>query len=161
MLYRLAVSDTCSMKALAALQHACLANPYACFCVQRSCTMRQYLGWCKILQPPALTLRAPAPAQLALLGSFVFPDRISERLILCAEIMYNRTSVGVVYDSSAPCPYPGGPCSCINGSAGTSVHTCKPWAAQRFPFGSEFAFDTTGQEEVYVWARQAIPAPCL
>ena len=87
------------------------------------------------------------------------PDRISERLILCAEIMYNRTTVGVVYDSSAPCPYPEGPCSCINGSTGTSVHTCKPWAALRFPYGSEFAFDTTGQEEVYVWARQAISAP--
>ena len=25
------------------------------------------------------------------------------------------------------------------------------WARQRFPYGSEFAFDTTGQEEVVVW----------
>ena len=71
-----------------------------------------------------------------------------------AEIMFNRTSVGVLFNSSAPCPYPEGPCSCRNGSDGTSLHTCKPWGSQRFPFGSEFAFDTTGQEEVYVWARQ-------
>ena len=27
----------------------------------------------------------------------------------------------------------------------------KRWASQRFPYGSEFAFDTTGQEEVVVW----------
>ena len=74
LLFRLAVGDTCSMKALAALQHGCLATPYACFCVQRSCTMRQYLGWCKILQPPALTLRGPAPAQMALLGILCFSD---------------------------------------------------------------------------------------
>ena len=59
----------------------------------------------------------------------------------------------MIYKSSAPCPYPQGPCDCTNVTADTSVHTCKPWAAQRFPFGSEFAFDTTGQEEVYVWAR--------
>ena len=59
----------------------------------------------------------------------------------------------MVYKSSAPCPYPEGPCDCANVTASASVHTCKPWAAQRFPFGSEFAFDTTGQEEVYVWAR--------
>ena len=71
-----------------------------------------------------------------------------------AEIMFNRTSVGVLFNSSAPCPYPEGPCSCRNGSDGTSLHTCKPWGDQRFPFGSEFAFDTTGQEEVFVWARQ-------
>ena len=25
------------------------------------------------------------------------------------------------------------------------------WAKQIFPFGSEFNFDTTGQEEVYIW----------
>ena len=73
-----------------------------------------------------------------------------------AEIMYNRTAVGVVYNSSAPCPYPEGPCSCTNGSDETSVHSCKPWETQRFPFGSEFAFDTTGQEEVYIWARQGV-----
>jgi hypothetical protein len=30
---------------------------------------------------------------------------------------------------------------------GRQVH----WARQRFPYGSEFAFDTTGQEEVVVW----------
>jgi len=71
-----------------------------------------------------------------------------------AEIMFNRSSIGVLFNSSAPCPYPEGPCSCRNGSDGTSLHTCKPWANQRFPFGSEFAFDTSGQEEVYVWARQ-------
>ena len=75
-------------------------------------------------------------------------------------IMYNRTAIGVVFNSSAPCPYPEGPCSCRNGSDGTSVHTCKPWDAQRFPYGSEFAFDTTGQEEVYIWARQgSLPFP--
>ena len=68
--------------------------------------------------------------------------------------MYNRTAIGVVFNSSAPCPYPEGPCSCSNGSDGSSLHTCKPWDAQRFPYGSEFAFDTTGQEEVYIWARQ-------
>lgn len=73
--------------------------------------------------------------------------------IFPAEIMHNRTAVGVVYKSSALCPYPEGPCNCTNVTANTSVHTCKPWAAQNFPFGSEFAFDTTGQEEVYVWAR--------
>ena len=77
----------------------------------------------------------------------------TESGVLHAEIMYNRTAVGVVYKSSAPCPYPEGPCDCANVTASASVHTCKPWAAQRFPFGSEFAFDTTGQEEVYVWAR--------
>ena len=76
-------------------------------------------------------------------------------LHVCADIMYNRTAVGVVYNSSAPCPYPEGPCDCKNGSDGTSLHACKPWNDQRFPFGSEFAFDTTGQEEVYIWARQA------
>lgn len=25
------------------------------------------------------------------------------------------------------------------------------WQRERFPYGSEFAFDTTGQEEVVVW----------
>ena len=77
----------------------------------------------------------------------------TESSIVHAEIMHNRTAVGVVYRSSAPCPYPEGPCNCTNVTVNTSVHTCKPWATQRFPFGSEFAFDTTGQEEVYVWAK--------
>jgi len=27
------------------------------------------------------------------------------------------------------------------------------WAAQRYPFGSEMAWDSTGQEEVYAWTR--------
>ena len=77
----------------------------------------------------------------------------TEAGIFPAEIMRNRTAVGIVYKSSALCPYPEGPCKCTNVTANASVHICKPWAAQNFPFGSEFAFDTTGQEEVYVWAR--------
>merc|ERR1712070_987628 len=27
------------------------------------------------------------------------------------------------------------------------------WAAQEYPYGSEFSFDTTGQEEVVVWLK--------
>ena len=88
------------------------------------------------------------------------PGCLKDARHLRAEIMFQRAAVGVVYNSSAPCPFPEGPCSCRNGTGGTSTHACQPWDAQRFPFGSEFAFDTTGQEEVYMWARQALN-PCL
>lgn len=84
------------------------------------------------------------------------PGRLKDAHHVRAEIMYNRTAIGVVYNSSAPCPFSEGPCRCQNGTDGTSMHTCQPWDAQTFPYGSEFAFDTTGQEEVYVWARQAL-----
>jgi len=45
--------------------------------------------------------------------------------------------------------------STINGWANTIQSNMKKradgWSTQTFPYGSEFNFDTTGQEEVYVW----------
>ena len=40
---------------------------------------------------------------------------------------------------------------------GGSTFRCRPWAQQPFPFGSEFAWDSTGQEEVHLWTRHALP----
>jgi hypothetical protein len=76
-----------------------------------------------------------------------------------AEIMYNRTAVGFVYNSTGACPTQPGPCACANDSAapGHFLYTCAPWAANEFPFGSEFAWDSTGQEEIYVWGRWGSP----
>ena len=69
--------------------------------------------------------------------------------------MHNRTAVGFVYNSTGACPAPPGPCGCRNdtGAPGHYLYSCRPWAANRFPFGSEFAWDSTGQEEIYVWGR--------
>ncbi len=84
------------------------------------------------------------------------------------EVMFNRTSVGVTYYSSAACKP--GPCTCYNcthGSGNTTtdcptdpahartvtVYQCVAWVNNPFPFGSEFAWDSTGQEEEYVWGR--------
>lgn len=85
-----------------------------------------------------------------------------------AEIMRNRTLVGVSYPSSAPC-HPG-PCACFNCTFNTgntttdcptrsasgneqrsvTIYHCPAWADNPSPFGSEFAWDSTGQEEEYV-----------
>ena len=84
------------------------------------------------------------------------------------DIMFNRTAVGVTYYSSAACKP--GPCSCFNCTHGTgnattdcpadarhartvSVYQCVSWVANPFPFGSEFAWDSTGQEEEFLWGR--------
>ena len=83
-------------------------------------------------------------------------------------VMYNRTAVGVTYYSSAACKP--GPCACYNCTRGTgnattdcpsdaqhartvTIYQCVPWIDNPFPFGSEFAWDSTGQEETYVWGR--------
>ena len=84
------------------------------------------------------------------------------------DIMFNRTAVGVTYYSSAACKP--GPCVCYNcthasGNVTTdcptdaahartvTVYQCVAWVDNLFPFGSEFAWDSTGQEEEYVWGR--------
>lgn len=36
---------------------------------------------------------------------------------------------------------------------GNMRHRAEHWSTLAFPYGSEFNFDTTGQEEVYVWLR--------
>ena len=47
-----------------------------------------------------------------------------------------------------------GSCACKPLEAtNTSVYFCSPWTANPFPFGSEFAWDSTGQEEIYVWSK--------
>ena len=30
---------------------------------------------------------------------------------------------------------------------------CKSWADNPLPYGSEFSWDSTGQEEAYIWGR--------
>ena len=84
------------------------------------------------------------------------------------DIMFNRTAVGVRYFSSAACKP--GPCKCFNcthgsGNATTdcpddaahlrtvTVYQCMSWVTNPFPFGSEFSWDSTGQEESYIWGR--------
>ena len=84
------------------------------------------------------------------------------------EVMFNRTAVGVTYYSSAACNK--GPCTCYNCTHGTgnattdcptdaqhartvTVYQCVAWINNPFPFGSEFAWDSTGQEEEYIWGR--------
>ena len=78
------------------------------------------------------------------------------------DIMFNRTTVGVTYYSSAGCKP--GPCVCYNCTHGTgnattdcpsdaahartvTIYQCVSWVDNPFPFGSEFAWDSTGQEE--------------
>ena len=79
--------------------------------------------------------------------------------------MLNRTIYGIEYRSSAMCPEPPGPCKCVEAPAANgSTFLCDPWAANPFPFGSEFAWDSTGQEEIYVWSKYASRcalSPCL
>ena len=83
------------------------------------------------------------------------------------EIMYNRTMVGVTYYSAGACS--NGPCQCHNCTANTgnastdcpddphsrvlARYQCLAWAHNPFPFGSEFSWDSTGQEEDYIWGR--------
>lgn len=68
--------------------------------------------------------------------------------------MLNRTSVGFAYNSTSPCPQPPGPCDCQpDATEGHFLYSCRPWTANRFPFGSEFAWDSTGQEEIYIWGK--------
>lgn len=70
-----------------------------------------------------------------------------------AGIMHNRTAVGFTYNSSSPCPVPPGPCGCKQAGPGQFMYRCRPWTDNEFPFGSEFAWDSTGQEEIYVWGK--------
>lgn len=52
-----------------------------------------------------------------------------------------------------------GPCACQDNAADNiSTFYCTAWTQNPFPFGSEFAWDSTGQEEIYVWSKCA-PAP--
>ena len=103
----------------------------------------------------------------------ILQDLIAEKHPLAKtvrDIMYNRTLVGVTYYSPGSCSQHGNTqCPCMNCTYGTgntttdcpaephsrkiTKYTCISWAANPFPFGSEFAFDTTGQEEDYVWGR--------
>jgi len=88
------------------------------------------------------------------------------------EIMWHRTLQGVAYYGSAVC-HPGGgsgsACQCYNctrdsgntttdcqfdiNPRATIVYQCLSWAKNPHPFGSEFAWDSTGQEEEYIWGR--------
>ena len=63
-----------------------------------------------------------------------------------------------MYNSTGACPSPAGPCACTPdaGAPGHFLYSCRPWAANRFPFGSEFAWDSTGQEEIYAWGRRGL-----
>ena len=84
------------------------------------------------------------------------------------EVMANRTLTGVTFYGSAPgrasgaCTY--NACTYNTGNKSTdcpdratsravSVYHCVSWTNNPFPFGSEFAWDSTGQEESYVWGR--------
>ena len=44
-------------------------------------------------------------------------------------------------------------CRCQPHETGGSTFHCTPWIRNDFPFGSEFAWDSTGQEEIYTWAK--------
>ena len=83
-------------------------------------------------------------------------------------IMFNRTAVGVTYFSSNACkPGPGVCYNCTYGTGNATtecptdaahlrtrtVYQCTPWMDNPWPFGSEFSWDSTGQEESYVWGR--------
>ncbi|EIE25381.1 hypothetical protein COCSUDRAFT_61600 [Coccomyxa subellipsoidea C-169] len=80
-------------------------------------------------------------------------EGLHEDAAMVRDIMHNRTAVGFVYNSSSPCPEPPGPCSCSQAASGHFLYSCRPWKANDFPFGSEFAWDSTGQEEIYIWGR--------
>jgi hypothetical protein len=98
------------------------------------------------------------------------------------QVMANRTlkgrgvgGPGSEYFSSEVCPKsdnsPFQTCSCSNctdtplnpckdgkTTNGTTLTTgvrlmCKSWADNTLPYGSEFSWDSTGQEEAYVWGR--------
>ena len=98
------------------------------------------------------------------------------------EIMANRTlpgrgmgGPGSSYFSSEVCPKsdnsPFQTCSCANCTADGATNPCnaagggrdnlttgvklqcKSWADNPLPYGSEFSWDSTGQEEAYIWGR--------
>ena len=103
----------------------------------------------------------------------VLEDLVAEKHPLAKQvrdILHNRTLVGVTYYSPGSCNQHGNTqCPCNNCTYGTGNATtdcpadphsrkitkyqCTPWAANPFPFGSEFAWDSTGQEEDYVLGR--------
>ncbi|KAK9810984.1 hypothetical protein WJX73_003381 [Symbiochloris irregularis] len=100
--------------------------------------------------------------QFGLMAGTVFREVLTDAWLegLIAEaaaihdIMYNRTNVGVTYHSGAPCPEPPGPCACHDNAAdNTSMLRCTAWTDNPFPFGSEFAWDSTGQEEIFIWSK--------
>ena len=86
--------------------------------------------------------------------------------------MWDRAMVGLTIPSGTACPHgSGGACNCSNCTAGGTgplacpsekaktagadrtivFYECDAWVNNPFPFGSEFAWDSTGQEEEYVW----------
>ena len=86
--------------------------------------------------------------------------------------MWDRAMAGLTIPSGAACPHgTGGACNCTNCTAGGTgplacpsneaktagvdrtivFYECDAWVDNPFPFGSEFAWDSTGQEEEYVW----------
>ncbi|CAL8460615.1 g144 [Coccomyxa elongata] len=118
------------------------------------------------LQQAALTIKgmwsvAKWYTQFGLMAGSVFRDvlrdleleGLHEDAAMVRGIMYNRTAVGFTYNSSLPCPLPPGPCGCKQGGPGQFLYRCRPWTDNEFPFGSEFAWDSTGQEEIYVWGK--------
>jgi hypothetical protein len=104
----------------------------------------------------------------------VLEDLIAEQHPLAPtvrEILYNRTMKGVIYYSAGSCAAHGNTdCPCQNCTRGTgnittdcpddpsharkiTVYHCISWCDNPFPFGSEFSWDSTGQEEDYVLGR--------
>jgi hypothetical protein len=104
----------------------------------------------------------------------VLEDLIAEQHPLAPavrEILLNRTMVGVTYYSAGSCNMHGNtncPChNCTHGTGNTTTdcpddpsharkitkYHCISWAENPFPFGSEFSWDSTGQEEDYILGR--------
>lgn len=109
------------------------------------------------------------------LEAAIDPRRFAEPAKFVKEVMANRTlpGRGVTYYAGGPCPHSDGSpfqaCSCVNctTSAATNpcaegnftkgvVFHCKSFSDNPLPYGSEFSWDSTGQEEAYVWGRYVV-----
>jgi hypothetical protein len=102
----------------------------------------------------------------------------AEDAAFAKEVMANRTlpgrgmgGPGSEYFSSEVCPKtdnsPFQSCSCTNCTSDPVTNPCKDtknmttgvrlqcksWADNPLPYGSEFSWDSTGQEEAYIWGR--------
>jgi hypothetical protein len=83
---------------------------------------------------------------------------------------------GITYYARGPCPKSDGSpfqaCECTNCTAGHTSATnpcasanfttgvvfhCKSWASNPLPYGSEFSWDSTGQEEVRIHSLYTMP----
>ncbi|KAK9811264.1 hypothetical protein WJX72_000834 [[Myrmecia] bisecta] len=106
--------------------------------------------------------RAPYYAQFGLMVGSVFREvllelereGLTDEAATVRGMMQKRAEHGMdLGPYTGACPDPPGVCACNQTTNGTYLLSCKGWVDNRFPFGSEFAWDSTGQEEIYVWGR--------